>query len=379
MLLRVLVLGVSGILLLAVLAMVAFQLWAQRKHGPAIQAFRDDVTSQVDFFCEQQALLGKEPWFHEPRAAGDAGPLLNDWLRVASGPPDLGESPLRLPRHLLLLQKSLGPDDWVTSDLVMSSLDFGWMRQLHAFDYWNAIPQASIPPDHRYYITAAPLLEFSLLVLWSKLRLRYAIEQGTSLEAVRDVRQIAWLAYRTDTQVGGMFAIELLKLEGKLHASMENPPPDWRPMSPEQLKRFTALLESAPAYSSIATPAEVGRKARACEPAIGRCIGLVEAAALNRYLEPIAKDAYRAEYLALKANNGVGTCPTDLLATIWEQGITIDEPLTIHGHGAEDYRPLPARLLPTRAIKMPLTLEVLASMLRGPDKLRALKDVPPTP
>ncbi|MFP2957225.1 hypothetical protein ACLEPN_05170 [Myxococcus sp. 1LA] len=379
MLLRVLVWAVSGILLLAVFAMVAFQLWSQRKYGPAIQAFRDDVTAQVDFFCEQQTLLGKEPWFHEPRTSGDAGPLLNDWLRVASGPPDLGESPLRLPRHLLLLQKSQGWDDWVTSDMAMSSLDFGWMRQLHAFDYWNAIPRKDIPPGHRFNMATAHLPEFSLLVLWSKLRLRHAIEQGTPLEAVRDVRQLAWLAYRTDTQVGGMIAIHLLKLEHKLHASMESPPPDWRPMPPEQLGRFIALLESTPAYSNIATPAEVGRKARACEPAIGRCIGLVEAAALNRYLEPIAKDAFQAEYLALKTNDGAGSCPTDLLSTLWEQGTTIDEPLILPGHGAEDYRPPTARLLPTRAIKTPLTLEILASMLRGPHKLRALKAALPAP
>lgn len=369
-LLRVLVWGVSGILLLAVLAITSFHFWSQRQYGPAIEQFRADVTAQVDLFCEQQALLGAEPWFHEPRPPGDAGPLLNEWLRVASGPPGLEESPLRLPAHLLLLQKAESREDWMTSDLDLSSLDFGWMRQMHAFDHWNAIPRASIPPDKPFDLMSASLPELSLLTLWSKLRLRHAIEKGTPLDGVRDVRQLAWLAYRTDTLVGGMVAISLLKLEHKLHATLENPPPDWRPLSPEQIKRFTAVLWSAPAFSSIASPAEVSRKARACEPAIGRCIGMVEAAMLGRFLEPYAKGAYREAYAGLKADSAAGTCPTQLLAALWEQGHTVTDAQATPG--TRDERPLAARLIPMSVVKVPLANQILSTTLTSLDKLHEL-------
>ncbi|NVJ04314.1 hypothetical protein HUW63_03535 [Myxococcus sp. AM001] len=377
MLLRVLVWGVSGILLLAVLAIVAFHIWSQRQYGPAIEQFRADVTAQVDFFCEQQALLGAEPWFHEPRPPGDAGPLLNEWLRVASGPPDLGESPLRLPRHLLLLQKFGSQEDWGTSDLELSSLDFGWMRQMHAFDHWNAIPRAAIPPGKPFDLMSASLPEFSLLTLWAKLRLRHAVEQGTPLEAVRDVRQLAWLAYRTDTLVGGMVAISLLTIEHKLHATLVNPPPDWRPLSPKQLKRFAAVLQSAPSFSSIASPVEVSRKARACQPAIGRCVGLVEAAMFGRFLEPYAKGAYRGAYAALKADSAASTCPTQLLAAVWEQGHTVTDEQARHGAGDESASA--ARSFLTPAVKVPIANQILSTTLTSLDTLRELNALSPAP
>ncbi len=376
-LLRVLVWGVSGILLLAMLALMAFHVWSQRQYGPAIGQFRADVTAHVEFFCEQQALVGAEPWFHEPRGSGDAGPLLNEWLRVASGPPGLEESPLRLPAHLLLLQKAESMEDWITTDLDLDSLDFGWMRQMHAFDHWNAIPRASIAPGEPFDLMSASFPEFSLLVLWSKLRLRHAIEQGTPLEAVRDVRQLAWLAYRTDTLVGGMVALSLLTAEHRLHATLENPPPDWRPMSLEQQRRFKAVLWSASAFSSIASPMEVGEKARACEPAIGRCIGLVEAARRGRYLEPYAKGTHRQAYLELKTASAAGHCPTQLLASIWEQGLTVTDDDTMRGAG--DERPLAARLIPTSALRGPFALQILASSLTTLDPLRELKALSPAP
>src|SRR5262245_31555074 len=77
---RVLLWAASILLLLAVLAVVAADLWVRKQYEPALDAFSADMTANVDLFCEEQAKLAADPWFHEPRTGGDAGPLLNVWL-----------------------------------------------------------------------------------------------------------------------------------------------------------------------------------------------------------------------------------------------------------------------------------------------------------
>ncbi|HYH99222.1 MAG TPA: hypothetical protein VD972_24920, partial [Hyalangium sp.] len=53
---------------------------ARDKYEPVIARTRTEAAGHLDFFCEQQELLSRDPWFHLPRTEGDAGPLLNAWL-----------------------------------------------------------------------------------------------------------------------------------------------------------------------------------------------------------------------------------------------------------------------------------------------------------
>jgi hypothetical protein len=127
--LRALLWIVSLLLIAGTAALVVYDRVLRAKYEPAIGAFRKDVTANIGFFCEQQVQLARDPWFHEPRAEGDAGPLLNAWVpwEPAQEPPR--DSPLTIPAPLPRSNADL--KDWLTSNADVSTLDFEWMRKLH--------------------------------------------------------------------------------------------------------------------------------------------------------------------------------------------------------------------------------------------------------
>ncbi|NMO15909.1 hypothetical protein HPC49_24195 [Pyxidicoccus fallax] len=319
---QVLLFIVSSVLLLAVIALVGANMWLRKQYEPTLEAFRRDLTQHVDLFCEQQAKLAADPWFHEPRTAGDAGPLLNTWLEWDPGPAMPADSPLQLPAALA--EKK----DWkelVASEVDVSTLDFGWMRQLQTYDRWDIVKDTPFSRSKPFNLTTAPIPNYIILQTWAKLRLVHGLRTGQPMEAARDVRHLAWLAYRSDTLLGAMIGAALLRIENRAHASMEAPPPEWRPMSLDQIERMRAVFFASMAFSSVATPTDVARKARHCGSGISRCTGLTEASIYGRYLKSLAEDSYRPAYDALAAELASAPCPTSAARTIWEHGAMIDD------------------------------------------------------
>jgi hypothetical protein len=322
--LRVLAWAVSILLLLVVGALTLADWALRQKYEPTLGQVRKDVTDHASFFCEQQTLLARDPWFHAPRTEGDAGPLLNARLPWDPSPPQPRGSPLTIPAHLP--QNNLDFKDWLTSNVDVSTLDFSWMEQLHAYDRWDILNGSPIPSAKPINWASAPIPNFVPLVLWAKFRLLHGLKTGKPVEAGRDVRQLAWLTYRTDMLLGGAMAYTILLHERQAYDSMPAPPAEWHPMSTEQLDRMRAIIMSSPAFSHLAAPVEVARQARSCgEPAVSRCIALTEAGASAKLLQPLAQDKYRDHYEAFASELTEHPCSTSLAQTIWERGTTIAE------------------------------------------------------
>jgi hypothetical protein len=322
--LRVMVWAVSIVLLLGIGALTGFDWFLRQKYEPTLGTFRKDVTDKVGFFCEQQVKLAADPWFHEPRTEGDAGPLLNAWLPWDPSPKQPQDSPLVIPAHL----PQTGPafKDWLTSDLDVSTLDFSWMGRLYAYDRWDILQNSPIPLAQRFNWATLPIPNFIPLQLWAKFRLLHGLRTGKPVEAAKDVRHLAWLAYRTDMLLGGAIAAALLQLERQAYDSMQAPPADWHPMSLEQVARMRALVMSGPAFSQLSAPLEVARQARSCgEPVVTRCSALAEASSYATYLKPLAKDKYREIYEAFATEFAERPCATSFSQTLWERGVTVLE------------------------------------------------------
>ncbi|HVG62237.1 MAG TPA: hypothetical protein VNA24_26980 [Hyalangium sp.] len=81
---------------------------------------------------------------------------------------------------------------------------------------------------------------------------------GQPLEAAKDVRQLAWLAYRTDTILGGVLATTLLQFERET----------------------------------------------------------------MKYMKPLAEARYQESYTALREDLDALSCPTSLARGSWERGVT---------------------------------------------------------
>jgi hypothetical protein len=322
--LRVALWIVSIVLILAVAAAFGYDWLLRGKYEPAIGEFQRALTANIDYFCEQQARLARDPWFHEPRTQGDAGPLLNAWLpwELQQDPPK--DSPLSLPAHLP--RSTTDFKDWLTSSVDVSGLDFEWMRGLHAYDRWDLSRNTPTPLPARIDFAKMPLPSFVPLMLWSKFRLLHGLRTGQPLEAAKDVRQLAWLSYRTDTLLGGAIAVALLRLEREAYDSLPSPPPEWRPWSQEQLDRMRAVTWSGTAFSHIAAPLEVAKQARSCgEPVVSRCAALTETGPMLKLVQPLVGDSYREVYEAFAADVADPACATHLPRTLWERGMTLDE------------------------------------------------------
>ncbi|NTX62806.1 hypothetical protein HUA74_19350 [Myxococcus sp. CA051A] len=320
--LRALVWFVSALLLLAVIAMVAFDWFTRAKYEPTLDAMRQEVTAHVDLFCQEQTKLAADPWFHEPRTEGDAGPLLNRWAEWdRPGPSMPADSPLQLPAHLKE-KKTL--EEWFAANPDLSALDFNWMRELKRFDRWDIRQNLPFKQEEPFDLMTVPFPNFIVLMEWSKLRLLQGMRTGQPLEAAQDVRHLAWLSYRTDTLIGSMIAYTLLGLERTAHALTKQPPSEWRPMSQEQGDRLRAVFWASKSFSNITTPVEVARKARSCGSGISRCLGLVEASNMAKHLQPLAEPSYREAYAELQKEMAT-PCPTSVLITQWQHGGTIED------------------------------------------------------
>ncbi len=325
--LRVLVWFVSVVLILGVAAAIVADRFLRAKYEPPIGVFRKDVTEHVGFFCEQQTLLAGDPWFHLPRPQGDAGALLNAWIPWEPQTEPPMDSPLRLPAHLP--RSNANFKNWLTSNVDVSSLDFGWMHKLHAYDRWDISRNTPTPLPERILMAEAPLPYLVSLPLWAKFRLLHGLRSEQPLEAAQDVRQLAWLAYRTDLLLGGAIAAALLQYEREAYDSLPSPPPEWRPMSQVQIDRMRAVLMSSMAFSNIAAPASVARQARSCgAPAVSHCAALAEAALMLKLVQPLVGDSYRETYSAFAEDVAAPTCPTALARTLWERGASLEEQRT---------------------------------------------------
>ena len=323
--LHVVVWVVSAALLVGVTALVLLDRYLREQYEPALGQLHQAVTRDIGFFCEQQVLLAQDPWFHEPRTSGDAGPLLNAWVGWSPIPaaPNL-HSPLILPAALL--EPHAVAKDWLQSKAEVSSLDFSWMGRLRDFDRWETLQHTPSPLPARVIWVDAAQPDFSRLRLWAKLRLLQGLRTGQPVEAARDVRHLAWLAYRTDTLMGGIYAASMLGLEREAYDSLPSPPPEWHPMSREQVARMRAIILSSGVFSNVAAPAEVARQARRCgAPAPSACIALGEGAVMMTYLRPLAEGQYPEAYAALAEDIEALSCSTSFARTVWERGASLEE------------------------------------------------------
>jgi hypothetical protein len=322
--LRVAVWIVSILLILLVVGLTLADRTLRQSYEPDLGRVRKDVTEHIGFFCEQQALLAKDPWFHEPRTEGDAGPLLNPWISWEPKRQLPRGSPLAIPARLP--QSNADFKDWLTSTGEVSTLDFSWMGKLHAYDRWDTVQNTPTPLPEKVDWFQAPVPYLVPMQLWAKFRMLHGLRTGQPAEAARDVRHLAWLLYRTDSYLGAAVAISLLKVEREAYDSLQAPPPEWRPMSQEQLARMRAVLMNGHVFSSLAAPAEVARQARRCgEPVVSLCGSMSEAAIVAKHLQPVAESRYREGYLAFTEDLAGLSCPTSLPRTIWERGTTLED------------------------------------------------------
>jgi len=172
-------------------------------------------TPTIKVVEEDRKILSQYSIFKPSLGTKDAGSFLNPKIHWPFGEIH-HQGELVLPEFVHREMSS----DWTNKKPLFKKmgLNFGWMNELHQFDYWDVEKNTPVFVAGEKYLTYSyPSPSYKDLVTWSKLRLLYGKETGKMLEAFKDVRHLARLIWTNDTLLSTMITISLLQLENDIH------------------------------------------------------------------------------------------------------------------------------------------------------------------
>jgi hypothetical protein len=306
----------------------------------------------LPLFLEDQDDLSDIPFFDRGKETTNAAALLNSrvpWISLEDGTPQplsperrgvaSFDRPLYLPDKLRALIKKWGKEfPQHHSELRYGRLEFTWMHDLLAYDYWD-ISEAS-PIEEMFgkgtpvgvYLTQRPMPDYFLLLDLAKVRLMKGLFEGYLETAIQETHHLARLAYTTEDLAGVLTAVGILQAEADVethlsrHFHVEDS--DIEPFDEDTLKEARRAIQAYSGLFSITTPEEILETIFG-DPKIhvGYCAALSEGmlrALLTRPLLeprlPFERD-YRSQYAALddilKAN--ANRCRLKQLKSLWER------------------------------------------------------------
>ena len=264
---------------------------AQARVDEVIAGINRDGKAGLATFVKLEASLASEPFFTAVRPGGDAGPILNaglPWdMKAGAAAPKLA-FPEPLKKQLTDWGKG-----WVlhAKDLDTSGLDLGWMKELSAFGYWNMVANSPLSTLPEVSWATMPMPQYVQLLHWSKVRLLQGLASGAPQEAAAEVRHLAWLATSTETVIGGMVGLALLRLEERAHLAFVSgggDPGAWKPISHETIETAKRVMLAAQLYADPKLPEEISAPAlAAAKPSVGLCAALNEQVAVSSALKAL--------------------------------------------------------------------------------------------
>ncbi len=243
-----------------------------------------DAEKYVDRYCEETKALRSNKTFTEPPRTRDAALFMagrTDWEGGVVGL-------LHLPASLTE-RMSNPPGAWRTmGSESYAGLDFVWMHELLAFDYWSLLATGPLRdhPDVPFF--EAPLPNYVTLQTWSKLRLLKGLREGDLAAASLEVRHLADLIASSGTLLGEMIRVAIHGIERKTWDDAGLVPPDPPLTDAERFEaRHAAFAGMYFLYPGVARA--VREKALKCVPS--RCSALVEAIGASSSLAGLVPSA----------------------------------------------------------------------------------------
>ncbi|MFL5320494.1 MAG: hypothetical protein ACJ790_12610 [Myxococcaceae bacterium] len=326
-------LAIVGVVVLLVIAaaLLVSRRWRQ-VYEVRIQERRQLATLVIDNFCAEQGRVAADPFFHEQRTPGDASEFFGKWLPLedAGKASPIPGSPLAIPPELP--QSNGQIEDWLTKPLDVSKADFRWMKELYRYDRWDLSHWRGAGASGKFELLSLPFLpNLSVLTAWAKYRLLDGIARKDPASASRDVRQLAWLFYRTDTLLGGMSATMLLGLDRSARDAHLEFGDDWKPMTREQIDRLRRVVWGGAMLQQVTLPTAIAERARTCgAPPVSRCIGVNEAVFAAAEVGPLIPSEFSEELNALRKAVELPDC-SPLAKVMLEDGSSLIESPPVSG------------------------------------------------
>ncbi|MBC7458000.1 MAG: hypothetical protein H7235_06955 [Bdellovibrionaceae bacterium] len=245
----------------------------------------DVVASRIPRFeLAQKEIAGFSLLAETSAVKSDAGAFLNSKIQW-SGQNQISE--ITVP-EILDAKWNKG---WLTADipLALKKTDLDWIAKLKDFDHWDLFvsgPNARLIGEDPVFVNpyACPLPEFGFLSRAVRLHLRRALDRGDISSALDQVRHLARLVYTTETLIGSMEAVSILKMERAAYDEAWKRgiivSSTYEPISSEALAKMKTTLWVTAGFADFAAPnvlARVFLDAKSQWP-MGSCGALAETA-----------------------------------------------------------------------------------------------------
>lgn len=269
----------------------------------AVQAHETAAENTVAFFCADQRALTLDPFFRPVSAAArrDAGALMTSVLGWEEK-----EGAKKVPGSLQIsaeVAEKFSADGFMArskKDLALAArVDTSFFTKLSNFDRWELVDNGGpLTSSSTLNAAKAPLPRFGLLNVAARVHLRRGHEAGRLIQAAREVRQAAKLAFNSENLVGQALAVNLLSIEWKardwaFHRAF--PTAGWDAIPLDVIERARRVVRTAPAYFSPMTDERTVQRALDCDR-LTVCSAYSEVAAISAGLESLLREPWRSRY-----------------------------------------------------------------------------------
>lgn len=242
-----------------------------------IRPLQTSIREQLDTFLNDQGLLAEEPFFQVAEGGENAAPYLNFRLDWAPSTPSLvrqlSQNPPRifLPEPIKEKLKLWGRHfPKFHPQIKYETVDLTWMSEVLGYDYWDLVEKSNAEEVFErkqamsLYLTQTLAPQFEELVMLAKVRLMKGMWEGELEKAITETRHFAKLLYSTETLMGGLAAIGVLRAERSLAdylgKHIQTDTGGWSPMETKTLDRARRALLGFSAFPTVFTPPDSLRK-----------------------------------------------------------------------------------------------------------------------
>jgi len=259
---------------------------AQLDLGQWLKTNADAAEKNVDFFCQESKRLEQTVASAPTRRTRDAA----TYLAVRVDWEDGSEGLLRLPDSLSQKIRNLPQGTWPTAldERDWAGLDFGWMQELLAYDFWSLSAEGPLRNPDVISFYDAPIPNFISLMSWAKLRLARGLRVQDLPQASLEVRHLADLIGSTGNLVGEMIRLAVLRFD-RLAWEVSGQPVPESTLSPDDYQLALRVDHSSIYFLFPGVPKAVREKALGCSPV--KCTMLMEGLGAHVALRDFVPDA----------------------------------------------------------------------------------------
>ena len=315
---------------------------------PKIEEQQDELVRGVPGFLQDQKLLEKIEFFRPSPGKKNAALYLNSIVRWEGTVYPAARVPANA---VVAIDVGAKIDDWNDwpkgyERWNRSDASTDWMSALHQYDHWDleennllaeGLVKALLSGQLQVweYLQGRPKPFYADLPYFSKVRIAVALQARQPLAGLRDVRQLAQLAYSTERVAGALTALAVLEVEERAYDWMTQTkvidPGAWKPLGKEVFDAARRVLSRGEQYFGIYTPDWMFRLLfRESGVRVGRCHAIDAATLPISFYEPHLKDPfplerdYSARFRALteiatRSNDG---CRLRFVKRFWQVGLS---------------------------------------------------------